>query len=144
MIYSECFAITTKVKDLEHNEYLWDCFYSILSIESSDIKDSNWSKFDEVMHALLHEFGFENNPKLCILLFYQVLKFSAIGTGIEIDSHVKFEDHSPNYQLLKDISSKKENIRTMRWIKELMATFIRESTKMLMDPKDSLILINVR
>ncbi|CAO1422653.1 unnamed protein product [Diamesa serratosioi] len=142
VIYSECFAITMKVKDLEHKECLWDCLYSILSIDSSEIRDSNWSKFDDVMQALLHEFGFESDPKSSIHLFYQVLKFSAIGTGIEIESYVKIEDHFPNFQELKDISVEKENVRTMRWVKELMATFIRESTKMLMDPKDSLIIIN--
>lgn len=134
-----------KVKDtLESHAIIWDCLYSILSIDSSEIKDSNWSKFDDVMHVLLQEFGFESDSKICINILKQILRFSTIGTGIEFESHLKIQDDLPNFQELKAVSSRKENIRTLRWIKELMATFIRESTKMLMDPKDSFIILNVR
>ena len=144
VIYSECFSNTMKVKDnLESHSLIWDCLYSILSIDSSEIKDSNWSKFDDVMHVLLQEFGFESDPKVCINIFKQVLRFSTIGTGIEYESHLKIQDHLPNFQELKAISIQKENVRTLRWIKELMATFIRESTKMMMEPKDSFIIMNV-
>ncbi|CAO1427754.1 unnamed protein product [Diamesa hyperborea] len=143
VIYSECFSNTMKVKDtLESHAIIWDCLYSILSIDNSEIKDSNWSKFDDVMHVLLQEFGFESDPKICINILKQILRFSTIGTGIEYESHLIFQDDLPNFQELKTISSRKENVRTLRWIKELMATFIRESTKMLIDPKDSFIILN--
>lgn len=134
-----------KVKDsLESHGLIWDCLYSILSIDSLEIKDSKWSKFDDVMHVLIQEFGFESDPKICINIFKQILRFSTIGTRIEYESHLRIQDSFPNYQKLKEISIQNENVRTLRWVKELLATFIRESTKMMMEPKDSFMLINVR
>lgn len=126
VIYSESFPMIQKSSDLEYNDHLYECLLQVVAIEDSDVRDSKWCKFDDVMTELLTQFAIESNEAVSLLLLEKIVKFC----GVSYEPLQGFDQHERNIEELK-AKTRLENYRTMRWIKKLMEMMIRESSKLM-------------
>lgn len=128
VIYSESFAMLRKSSEAKFNEELYESLFQAVLIEEAEFKNGKWSKFDDVMAELLNQFGIESDASTSFILLQKIVAFCAI-------------DYRENNQKTsgKSLETNNEvNRRTLRWLKKLMETIIRESSKLSGNSNDCL------
>lgn len=131
VIYSESFPMVHKSSDLEYNDHLYECLLQVVAIEDSDVKDSKWCKFDDVMTELLTQFAIESDVAVSLLLLEKIVKFC----GVSYEGLQGLDQQERNIEELR-AKTRLENYRAMRWIKKLMEMMIRESPKLMNNSSD--------
>jgi hypothetical protein len=126
VIYSESFPMLRKSNEIDFNEHLYECLINVVSIEDSELKDSNWCHFDDVIEELLMQIGMESDSGIFGLLLEKTVKLCAISYKIQLGG-------SQNESYFNELAVKTSsvNCRTLRWIKKLMQMIVRESPKLL-------------
>lgn len=138
VIYSECIEMTRKSSDIEYNDHLYECLFHAVAIEDAIVENSKWCKFDDVIENLLSQFGMESAAEVSYLLLSKIVKFCGISQHelFEVFSSLSADQLDSGYAELR-IKAKDENLRTMRWVKNLFQMMIRESPRLLSSPKES-------
>ena len=134
VIYVESFPLLQKSNEIDYNDNLYDILICAVAIENTEVIDSKWCKFDDLMDVILTQIGMESDGEVFRLLLRKLVKLSAISYEINEDwNQINIE---LSLDELKE-KSRSVNCRTLRWTKKLMQLIIRESSKLLIDAAES-------
>lgn len=136
VIYSESFPMVRRSSEYDYNDHLYECLLLVMSIEESERNSSRWCKFDDVIEELIAQFGLEGEPTVSELLLKKLVKLCAIEHQELTSGYFEMasSELESNYDELK-AKTNRVNFRTLRWIKKLMEMMIRESPKLLNNPR---------
>ncbi|XP_055619004.1 uncharacterized protein LOC129764173 isoform X2 [Toxorhynchites rutilus septentrionalis] len=128
VVFQNAFRLNGKAKSERFLRELYTCYFQYVRLEEAERTDfSEWTKFDDIVEALLDALAFESNLALSSILLLSLLKLLLLDlAGFAIDDldevqHSKCHLYEPVLEQLRKVCVLEfRNRRFYRWHKRIL------------------------